>query len=146
MRIRVMTIDDYEQVYSLWLQTPHMGLNNLDDTRESLTRYLARNPETSFVAEDEDRIIGVILGGHDGRRGFIYHAAVDKSTQRHGIGAALVDAVMEALKQEGINKVALVAYRDNQDGNAFWEKQGFATRTDLNYRNKEINEAKRIDV
>jgi len=135
-----MTINDYEQVYSLWLNTPNMGLNNLDDSKEGIAKYLVRNPNTCFVAEENGNIIGVILSGHDGRRGFIYHAAVVQSEQRQGIGASLVNAAMSALEREGINKVALVVIGKNEKGNAFWEKQGFSTRSDLVYRNKAITE------
>jgi ribosomal protein S18 acetylase RimI-like enzyme len=146
MNIRTMTINDYERVYSLWLSTPHVGLNNLDDSKEGIAKYLARNPSTCFVAEKAEKaekkggIVGVILSGHDGRRGFIYHVAVTQSEQRQGIGSRLVSAAMSALERESINKVALVVYDNNEKGNAFWEKQGFTTRKDLVYRNKAIAE------
>ena len=138
MNIRTMAIEDYEQVYSLWLNTPNMGLNTLDDSKDGISKYLARNPNTCFVAEKGGIIFGVILSGHDGRRGFIYHLAVAESEQRSGVGAALVEAAMLALECEGIPKVALVAYGKNEKGNAFWEKYGFTERHDLVYRNKEI--------
>jgi ribosomal protein S18 acetylase RimI-like enzyme len=141
-----MKIGDYEQAYTLWQNTPNVGLNNHDDTRDGIAKYLARNPDTCFVAEEGSRIIGVMLGGHDGRRGYIYHAAVDGGAQRHGVGSALLDAVMGALGREGISKVALVAFEKNEKGNAFWEKQGFASRNDLVYRNKSIIESARIDT
>ena len=140
MNIRTMTYDDYDEVYSLWLNTPGMGINTYDDSREGICRYLARNPETCFVAEKDGKIIGVILSGHDGRRGFIHHTAVDGRAQRLGLGSALVDTALSALGREGIKKVALVCYRENDRGNAFWEKQGFTVREDLFYRNKEMVE------
>ncbi len=146
MTIRTMTINDYEKVYSLWLSTPNMGLNNLDDSKEGIAKYLSRNPNTCFVAEKDGEIIGVILSGHDGRRGYIHHAAVNESEQRNGIGTALLNAALSALKDEGINKVALVVFGKNEKGNTFWEKQGFITRDDLNYRNKAITELTRIDT
>jgi len=146
MSIRKMTIHDYESVYALWLNTPNMGLNNLDDSREGIAKYLSRNPNTCFVAEVNGNIIGVILSGHDGRRGYIHHTAVSGNEQRNGIGTALVNAALSALKDEGINKVALVVFGKNEKGNAFWEKQGFGTREDLNYRNKAITELTRIDT
>jgi ribosomal protein S18 acetylase RimI-like enzyme len=139
-----MTIDDYEKAYSLWLNTPNMGLNNLDDSRDGIAKYLARNPNTCFVAEKGSDIVGVILSGHDGRRGFIYHAAVAQIEQRQGIGTNLVNAAMSALQREGINKVALVVLTQNKKGNVFWEKRGFYSRNDLVYRNKEIRELIRI--
>ena len=83
--IRPMTIDDYQGVYDLWLATPGMGLNDRDDSPEGIAAYLARNPTTCFVAEKASDIVGVILCGHDGRRGFIYHLAVRPSARRPGI-------------------------------------------------------------
>ena len=146
MKIRIMTINDYECVYSLWLNTPNMGLNNLDDSKDGITRYLARNPDTCFVAEKDGEIVGVILSGHDGRRGFIYHVAVARSEQQQGIGTALVKTVISALESEGIYKAALVVFGKNEKGNAFWESQGFSSRNDLVYRNKAIIELTRLDT
>ena len=146
MDIRIMTINDYEQVYALWVSTPNMGLNNLDDSKESIAKYLIRNPNTCFVAEKKGNIIGVILSGHDGRRGYIHHAAVAGSEQRNGVGTALVNASMIALEREGITKVALVVYEKNEKGNAFWEKYGFIERSDLVYRNKAIVDLISIDT
>jgi len=146
MNVRKMTIDDYERVYTLWLSTPNMGLNNLDDSKAGIAKYLARNPNTCFVAENNGGIIGVILCGHDGRRGYIHHTAVTQSEQRNGVGTALLDAAMSALEREGINKTALVVFDKNEKGNAFWERQGFITRPDLIYRNKAIVDLTRIDT
>ena len=144
MKIRAMTINDYDVVYALWLSTPNMGLNNLDDTKDGIAAYLARNPNTCFVAEKSGDIVGIILSGHDGRRGFIYHVAVAQGEQRQGIGTALVGTAMSALARERINKVALVVLAPNEKGNAFWESQGFTTRSDLVYRNKAIAEMTKI--
>jgi ribosomal protein S18 acetylase RimI-like enzyme len=140
MTIRMMEIADYERVYALWLNTPNMGLNNIDDSKEGIERYLLRNPSTCFVAEKEGVIIGVILCGHDGRRGYIHHAAVAQGEQGRGVGASLVNAALVALEGEGISKAALVDYEKNKSGNAFWEKQGFTTRPDLVYRNRVLLE------
>lgn len=146
MLIRKMTIADYDSVYELWLNTPGMGLNNLDDSRQGIEKYLQRNPETCFVAEKDNKIIGVILCGNDGRRGYIHHTAVSVSERKRGVGTALVDAALNALKREGINKAALVVFSKNELGNSFWEKRGFTVREDLVYRNKTINEVTRIDT
>ena len=146
MKIRTMTIDDYGTVYALWLNTPGMGLNNVDDSREGIAKYLARNPDTCFVAEKNNAIIGVILTGHDGRRGYIHHMAVAENEQRQGIGAALLDAAMQALERAGIHKVVSVVFCENEKGNAFWEKHGFTERHDLVYRNKALSELKKIDT
>ena len=97
MIIRLMALSDYEQVYQLWLSCAGMGLNNLDDSREGIERFLKRNPETCFVAEKDEKIIGVIIAGNDGRRGYIYHTAVNPDYRKQGIGKKLVDNAMRAL-------------------------------------------------
>lgn len=146
MQIRKMTIEDYDEIYDLWLHTPGMGLNDIDDSREGIQKYLLRNPNTCFVAENKNKIIGAILSGHDGRRGIIYHTAVSQEKQRNGIGNKLIDEAMKALENEGITKVFLVVFKNNEKGNAFWEKKGFIERTDLVYRNKNISNITRIDT
>lgn len=144
--IRVMSIADYDKVYDLWMHTPGMGLNSKDDSREGVDKYLKRNPTTSFVAECDGAIIGVIMAGHDGRRGYIHHTAVLEDHRKQGIGKKLVECAMNALDREGINKVALVAFERNHVGNGFWEKIGFSERDDLVYRNKNIHTLDRIDT
>lgn len=147
MHIREMTIVDYDAVYSLWLSCKGMGLNNLDDSREGIERFLKRNPETCFVAEnDSGQIIGAIMVGTDGRRGYIYHTVVSTDCRRQGIAKKLVEAALEALKKLGINKAALVVFERNSDGNAFWESVGFTSRDDLVYRNLALAEIIRKDT
>lgn len=146
MTIRLMTPADYPACYDLWLRTPGMGLNRVDDSADGIARYLKRNPSTCFVAEEEGRIVGVILAGHDGRRGHISHTAVDSAFRRRGIGGQLVEHTMAALEQEGITKVNLVVFSRNETGNAFWESMGFTVRTDLTYRDRRICESVRMDT
>lgn len=146
MTIRIMDIEDYEKVYDLWIHTEGMGLNATDDSKEGIAKYLLRNPNTCFVAEDNGKLIGVIMGGHDGRRGFIHHTTVKQEYRGQGIGKKLVDSVMKALEAEGIHKVALVTFEKNVSGNAFWEKVEFTVRDDLVYRNKNIHHLERIDL
>lgn len=146
MKIRIMKMEDYEKVYDLWIHTEGMGLNTTDDSREGIAKYLLRNPDTCFVAEDNRKIVGVIMSGHDGRRGFIHHTAVKEEYRGRGIGKKLVDSALAALEAEGIHKVALVVFEKNVSGNIFWEKNGFTVRDDLIYRNKSIHELKRIDL
>lgn len=144
--IRTMTPEDYDAVYELWRQTPGMGLNTTDDSREGIRRFLKRNPATCFAAEAEGTVIGAVLAGHDGRRGYLYHTAVRPEYRKRGIGSGLVKAAMEALEREGIQKAALVVFAKNQNGNAFWERLGFTERNDLTYRNKNIHPLERIDT
>lgn len=146
MTIRKITIGDYEKMYALWLSCKGMGLNDTDDSKDGIKRFLDRNPETCFAACENDRIIGVILAGNDGRRGFIYHTAVSPDCRGRGVGTALVNAALEALKNLGIAKTALVVFDRNETGNAFWEKQGFTARNDLVYRNKALVDMVRIDT
>ncbi len=146
MKIRAMTIADYDAVYQLWLSCAGMGLNDLDDSKDGIERFLNRNPDTCFVAEIEDGIIGVIITGNDGRRGYIYHTAVQPTYRKQGIASALVQTAVDALKKCGIHKVALVVFERNSNGNAFWEKVGFTIRDDLIYRNKALTEMVRIDT
>jgi ribosomal protein S18 acetylase RimI-like enzyme len=133
-----MTIDDYDKVYALWMSCRNMGFNNLDDSREGIGKYLKRNPSTCFVAVKEQSVVGVILSGHDGRRGFIHHLAVSEECRRQQIATNLVKHALYALQSEGINKVALLAFNYNEAGNAFWENQGFTARSDVIYRNRAL--------
>lgn len=128
------------------MSTPGMGLNTTDDSRAGIARFLARNPDTCFAAVDDGRIVGAILAGNDGRRGYIYHTAVRSDMRGRGIGRGLVERALAALEKEGISKVALVAFSRNVDGNAFWQRMGFEARKDLTYRNRALIEMTRIDT
>lgn len=101
-----------------------MGLRSLDDSREGIAKFIGRNPETSFCAVDGERLVGCILCGNDGRRGFIYHACVSPDYRKNGVGKHLVELALAALKKEGITKCALVCYSSNELGNGFWRSLG----------------------
>lgn len=146
MNIRTMNIADYDSVYALWMSCRNMGFNDVDDSYNGIKRFLERNPSTCFVAEQNGEIAGVIISGNDGRRGYIYHMSVSEKHRRCGIGTELVNACLSALKNEGISKVALLVFRYNEVGNAFWEKHGFTLRDDIFYRNKALRELVRIDT
>ena len=138
---RLVTTEDYDAILALWNGSgqSRRALNPLDDSREGIGRYLKRNPSTCFVAERDGRVIGVVLAGHDGRRGIIHHLCVYPGERRTGIASRLVSLAEEALQREGIQKMFGLVFRDNDGANAFWEKQGYALRTNLNYRNKSMN-------
>lgn len=138
--IRIMTMEDYDEVYALWKKIRGFGIRSIDDSREGVERFLKRNPVTSVVAVEDGRIVGSILCGHDGRRGCFYHVCVDAAYRRQGIGKAMVVASMEALKEERINKVCLIAFTRNDVGNAFWNTIGWTRRMDLNYYDFTLNE------
>lgn len=137
--IRVMKAADYEQVYALWKKIRGFGIRSIDDSREGVERFLKRNPNTSIVAEMDGKIVGSILCGHDGRRGCFYHVCVDEAYRRHGIGKSMVVMAMQALKEEHINKVSLIAFTRNDIGNAFWNTIGWTKREDLNYYDFTLN-------
>lgn len=140
VNIRLFEINDYDEVYDLWKSTAGMGLRSQDDSLEGIEKFLARNPNTNYVAVRNDKIVGVIMAGNDGRRGYIYHLAVKESYRRKKIASKLVNKCLESLKREGINKAALVVFNDNEIGNAFWHSLGFIDRKDLIYRNLSLND------
>ena len=138
---KLVTIDDYDAIFALWDSTEQSrrALNPVDDSREGIDRYLQRNPNTCFATVMDDKIIGVILSGHDGRRGIIHHLCVHPDFRRMGIASRLVAMAEEALRKEGIQKVFGLVFKDNDAANMFWETQGYTARTNLNYRNKSMN-------
>lgn len=139
MQIENFVIEDYENAYKLWTNTKGMGMRSLDDSKDGIAKFLKRNPSTNFVAKINNEIIGVILSGHDGRRGYIYHAAVNVSCRNQGVGTKLLEAVYKSMKEEGINKVGLVVFKTNDIGNKFWKSSGLEERNDLNYYNISLN-------
>ncbi len=138
--IRVMTMDDYEEVHKLWMGIHGFGIRSIDDSKEGVERFLKRNPNTSMVAVADKRIIGAILCGHDGRRGCLYHVCVHEDYRKHGIGQRMVEACLAALRREQINKVNLIAFCKNEVGNRFWQGMGWSFREDVNYYECIINE------
>ncbi len=138
--LRTMKPEDYDQMYALWTRIKGFGIRSIDDSRENVTRFLRRNPETSVVALEGERIVGGILCGHDGRQGSFYHVCVDPAYRRRGVGKQMVVFAMEALKREQINKITLVAYTRNDVGNAFWNTIGWTFRADLNQYDFVLNQ------
>lgn len=137
--IRTMTIEDYNQVHDLWMTIRGFAIRSMDDSREGVDAFLKRNPTTSVVAIEDGKVVGSILCGHDGRRGCCYHVCVHSSYRRRGIGKAMVIHAMEALHTEHISKVSLIAFTENDIGNAFWNQIGWTKREDLNYYDFVLN-------
>ena len=134
-----MTAEDYDGVRALWLTIRGFGIRAIDDSREDVERFILRNPTTSVVATDGDRIVGSILCGSDGRQGSLYHVCVAEAYRRRGIGTQMVGWCMQRLREMGINKVALIAFSRNDVGNAFWRQIGWK-RSDVNYYEFVLNE------
>ncbi len=140
MVIREMKLEDYDNVFALWKTIKGFGIRSVDDSREGIERFLKWNPGLSVVAEENGRIVGAILCGSDGRRGCLYHVCVHKDYRRQGIGKSMVIWCMEKLKELQINKVSLIAFTQNDVGNAFWKEIGWTKREDLNYYDFTLNE------
>lgn len=140
MNIRYMTIEDYEKVYELWLGIEGFAIRSIDDSRDGIDRFLKRNPQLSVVAEIDGKIVGSILCGHDGRRGYLNHVCVAKEYRKHSIGTRMWKMCIEGLRREGISKATLVAFSNNDNGNHFWVDSGWKTRQDLNTYDYIINE------
>jgi ribosomal protein S18 acetylase RimI-like enzyme len=138
--IRVMTMEDFDEVHALWMEIHGFGIRSVDDSREGIERFIRRNPDTSMVAVKDGRIVGAILCGHDGRRGCLYHVCVREAYRKHGIGQKMVTACLDALRKEKINKVNLIAFQSNEVGNRFWQGMGWNFRNDVNYYECILNE------
>ncbi len=143
--IRPMVADDYDMLKSLWLTIKGFAIRSIDDSREGVLRFIDRNSGISVVAEENNKIIGAILCGHDGRRGCLYHVCVHADHRRRGIGRSMVLHCMQKLKDEGINKVTLIAFTRNDIGNAFWKEMNWTKREDLNYYDFVLNEKNIVD-
>jgi len=128
--IREMNIEDYEEALSLWQGVEGIGLSDSDNKNE-ISLFLDRNVGLSFVEEEAHKVIGTVLCGHDGRRGFLYHLSVDSLHRGKGIGRKLVDRCLIRLREEGIRKCHLFVFTNNQKGKKFWEYIGFKERSNL---------------
>ena len=118
-----MIVGDYEQMIALWNNTPGIGLSDADSKR-NISQFLERNPGLSFVYEIDKRIIGTVLCGHDGRRGYIYHLAVDLAFRKQGIGKELMARSLDKLRHKRIAKCHLFLYSENEDAIQFYGRTG----------------------
>ncbi len=138
--ISALEIGLYEDLLALWKMCEGIGLSEAD-SRENINAYLERNPEMSFTAELDGRIIGSILGGHDGRRGYLHHLAVHPSYRGKGIASRLVTRCLSALGDSGIQKCHIFIFNTNKKGIAFWDSAGWTLRTDIGVMSKVIKSA-----
>ncbi len=131
-RLRAFRPDDYPAAYALWARTPGIGLSPHADSRAAIEAFLRHNPGLSFVLETEQgELVGTILGGFDGRRGYIHHLAVAVEHQGRGLGRVLVQRCLEAFAQRGLEKVHALVYAANRRGQGFWQHLGWRRREDL---------------
>jgi N-acetylglutamate synthase len=128
--MRPMLAADYEAAMALLRRSCGVQLRDADSF-EAIARYLARNPGLSFVAEIDGGVAGCVFGGHDGRRGYLYHLVVDAPHRGWGIGRALVSRAMSALASEGIAKIHIDVLQQNEEGMRFWRAVGLSERGDI---------------
>lgn len=144
--IKAMSMDDYENLFNMWKNTPNMGLRSLDDSREGISLFLKRNPETNFVAYEDNILVGAILCGHDGRRGYIYHTVVLPEYRGRKIGSTLVDMAVDALRREGITRVCLNVVETNEKGKDFWIKKGWEKKDFLGFYSRSITDKENLPL
>jgi ribosomal protein S18 acetylase RimI-like enzyme len=137
IEISEFPIEAYEEVISLWKLCEGIGLSGAD-SKHNIRTYLERNPGMSFIACDDEMVVGAILSGHDGRRGYIHHLAVHPAYRKRGIGKALVEKCLLALQSLGIQKCHLFIFNDNRDGIHFWNGIGWEQRFDISVMSKAI--------
>lgn len=136
--IEQMTMRDFEEVIALWRATEGVGLTE-SDSKEGIAAFLERNAGLSFVARDGGgKLVGAVLCGYDGRRGYLHHLAVAKECRRHGTGKGLVNACLAKLRGLGVLKCNIFIFADNDSGRAFWERDGWKIREDLRMMQKFI--------
>ncbi len=124
------TMDAYDRVIGLWRGCEGVGLSDAD-SREGIAAYLQRNPGLSFVALQNGDVVGAVLCGHDGRRGYLHHLAVHPSARRRSIGRRLVEKCLEALHGIGIQKCNIFVFKENSNGLEFWKSIGWTPRDNL---------------
>jgi N-acetylglutamate synthase len=130
MTITELTIDRYDEVLALMKRTPGVAVREAD-SRDATARYLERNPGFSFIAEDETRIIGCAMCGHDGRRGYLQHVIVEEACRGRGIAQALVTRCLDRLEAAGILKTHLDVFVTNDLANGYWQRRGWKRRDDI---------------
>lgn len=128
--IQPMTMDDYDAVLELMRQTPGVSVRDAD-SRAAVARYLERNPALSFVAREGVRIVGCIMSGHDGRRGYLQHLVVHPDHRRRGLGGELIRQCVDALGALGIDKCHVDVLKTNAAGAHYWAARGWTLRTDI---------------
>jgi putative acetyltransferase len=134
-----MTINDHHMAMGLWRKTPGIGLSAADE-REPMAAYLLRNPGLSQCAWIDDSLIGTVLVGHDGRRGYLHHLCVHEKFRHLGVGRQLVASALAALQAIGLDKAHAFLFTDNDEGRKFWEKIGWIWRTDIGVVSRSISE------
>jgi len=139
MEVRTLDIEDYDLVINLWKSTEGIGLSNAD-SKDNIKEFLQRNPGLSLVVIKDGELVGAILCGHDGRRGYLHHLAVRKDQRLEGLGKELVKNCLQRLNEAGIDKCHIFVFRENGQGIGFWTENGWLARLDLHIMSRNTRE------
>ena len=145
-KIRKMRVDDYNEVYKLWHGIKNFAIRQIDDSKEGIIKFLNRNKTTCVVAVCDKKIIGSILCGHDGREACFYHVCVREDMRNRGVATHMVNYIIDKLNKLSINKIRLVAFKENKLGNKFWKDIGFAQNKRMNLYEKVLNASNLIKI
>ena len=135
--INAMTMADYDDVLALWKASEGVGLSEADSPA-GIARFLERNPGLAFTARTGGQVVGAVLCGDDGRRGYLHHLAVAAAFRRQGLGQELVERCLDALRRRGVRKCHIFVYAANTEGMRFWERIAYKARKDLVIMSREI--------
>ena len=138
-KIRLMNKNDYDEVFNLWKTIKGFAIRKIDDEKAGVVKFINKNKTTCVVAIVGKEIIGSILCGNDGRQAYFYHVCVRKDMRKHGIASSMVLYLIKKLKKLNVNKISLVAFKNNNIGNKFWKTIGFSFRNDMNVYEKVLN-------
>jgi ribosomal protein S18 acetylase RimI-like enzyme len=136
MELRTLTAADLDDALALWARTDHVA----PVPRDEVLRLLDHDADLVLAAVDEGRLVGVVLGSYDGRRGWINRLAIDASVRRRGVGGALIAEVERRLVERGCRRVNLLVFSDNQDGRRFWEAAGYRGMEDVAMYSRTLGE------
>ena len=141
-----MVTTDYPEVYKLWYGIKNFAIRQIDDSKEGIVKFLNRNKTTCVVAVCDGMIVGSILCGHDGREAAFYHVCVKENMRNQGIATSMVDYIIKKLNKLDINKIKLVAFKNNKLGNKFWKDIGFIQNKNINIYEKILNKSNHIKI
>lgn len=130
--------EDYEAVHGLWKNAGAGIQLRRSDAPEEILKKIRRDPDLFLLAVDQDRIVGTVIGGFDGRRGLIYHLAVDESCRNRGIGSLLMEEVENRMREKGCIKSYLLVTKENQSAMEFYEKRGWQIMDSVVLYGKEL--------
>lgn len=145
-KVRTMVFSDYDEVYKLWHSIKSFAIRQIDDSRDGIVKFLKRNKTTCVVAVCNGKIIGSILCGHDGREACFYHVCVREDMRNHGVATHMVNYIIDKLNKLNINKIRLVAFKNNKLGNKFWKDIGFVQNKNINIYEKVLNKSNHIKI